>query len=52
METIKVAFANLFGSVIGIAGMLVGTLGWAYWRKSKTMSLIAPRPSAAWSSSG
>jgi VIT1/CCC1 family predicted Fe2+/Mn2+ transporter len=31
METIKAFFAQLFGSVIGIVFVLVGTLGWAYW---------------------
>jgi hypothetical protein len=31
METIKGVFAYLLGSAVGIIGMLVGTLGWAYW---------------------
>jgi hypothetical protein len=31
METVKVFFAQLLGSAIGIVGLLVGTLGWAYW---------------------
>jgi hypothetical protein len=31
MEMIKGFFSYLFGSVIGLGMMLVGTLGWAYW---------------------
>lgn len=31
MDTIKAVIGNLFGSVVGITFMLVGTLGWAYW---------------------
>jgi hypothetical protein len=31
METIKVFFAQILGSAIGVIGLLVGTLGWAYW---------------------
>ncbi|WFU62693.1 hypothetical protein [Bradyrhizobium brasilense] len=31
MEAIKGAIAGLFGSAIGIGGLLCGTLGWAYW---------------------
>jgi hypothetical protein len=31
MASIKVFFAQLFGSAIGIIMALVGTLGWAYW---------------------
>lgn len=31
MEAVKGLFSYLFGSIMGIGMMLVGTLGWAYW---------------------